>query len=76
MVVSVSGSTSIKASGVVTGENRTIYAQGKGEAGRLKVVGKLELRFGPLGNWEIANVDHVVFEGDSGQSERVEIYTF
>lgn len=69
-------STSIKATGVLTGEKRTIYAEGKGEAGKLKVEGSLQARFGPLGEWQVGSVDFIVFEGDEGKSEKTIIYSF
>jgi hypothetical protein len=76
VIVSITGSTSIKATGTITGEKRTIDAQGKGEAGKLKVTGSIEARFGPLGSWQVGSVDFVIFEGDSGETEKVEIYSF
>ena len=76
VIVSVTGSTSIKATGTITGENRSIYAQGNGEAGKLKVEGSLKARFGPLGEWRLGSVDSVVFEGDTGETEKTVLYSF
>jgi hypothetical protein len=76
VILGITGSTSIKATGTTTGENRTIFAEGKGEAGKLQVTGTLKARFGPFGTWQVGSVDHVIFEGDSGKSEKLEIYSF
>jgi hypothetical protein len=76
VVVSITGSTSIKATGTITGERRTIYAQGKEEAGKLKVEGALKARFGPLGEWQLGSVDFVIFGGDAGESEKLTLYSF
>jgi hypothetical protein len=76
VILGITGSTSIKATGTITGENRTIFAEGKGEAGKLQVTGTLKARFGPFGTWQVGSVDHVIFEGDSGKSEKLEIYSF
>lgn len=76
VILGVTGSTAIKATGTITGEKRTIYAQGSGEAGQLKVEGSLKARFGPLGEWQVGAVDFVLFNGDKTETEKQILYSF
>ncbi|MFC7339211.1 hypothetical protein ACFQY0_18600 [Haloferula chungangensis] len=76
VVLGATGSKSIKANGIITGEKRTIYAQGSGEAGMLKVEGSLKVRFGPLGERQVGSVDFTIFESDAGETEKLTLISF
>lgn len=73
---SVEGKIGIKFSGTVQGQGHQISTKATIEAGKLMATGTISLRFGWLGEYQVASISHTLIEGETIKSDPFVVYSW